>query len=238
MGFLREPAAAAFNLAVPLFIVVFQAVTFGDFVIGDDLPGYRVVDLLPLAASLMYIMTLGLFGVGIGFASMIDSRTLSGSRLRKGGISMIVSAYLCVLLLLLASGIGLSAVVANLSWAVHWPSKPLLFLVSIIIAAWPFYTCGLLFSVIVGSPRSCQAIASAAFFPCLFFSGAIFPVNSFPRGAQIAARALPGSHAYELITATWVRGLQIPWHSVAYLLTLGLAFTLLTAARLMRREDL
>lgn len=238
LGFLREPAAVAFNLVVPLIIVVLQAITFGDYVVGDDMPGYRVVDLLPLAASLMYIMTLGLFGVGIGFATMIDSRTLAGSRLRRGGVSMTASAYLSVLILLLALGVVLSAVVANLSWGVHWPSRPWLFLFALIVAAGPFYACGLLFAVIAGSPRSCQAIASAAFFPCLFLSGAIFPVNSFPRGAQIAARSLPGSHAYELMAATWIRNFQIPWHSVAYLIATSLVLALMAATLLSRREDL
>ena len=238
LGFLREPAAAVFNLIVPFMIIVFQALAFGDELVGDDLPGYRVADLLPLTASLMYAMTLGLFGVSIGLSSMVESRTLAGCRLRKGGVSTVVTSYIVVLFGLLFVGIAFAAVFSKVVWDVIDPARPLIVVVALLIAAAPLYALGAAIASVVGSPRSAQAVASAVFFPTLFLSGAIFPLDSLAPGLQNFARALPGYHSYEVLAYGYLPEENLPWASFAYLVVTVALFIAVAANRFSRREDL
>lgn len=238
LGFLREPAAAVFNLVVPFMIIVFQALAFGQELVGDELPGYRVVDLLPLTASLMYAMTLGLFGISIGLASMVEARTLAGCRLRKGGVTSVVTAYVAVVFMLLVAGIAFSLVFSKLVWGVIDPARPLLVGLCLVIAAVPLYCLGALIASVVASPRSAQAVASAVFFPTLFLSGAIFPLDSLGPNIQSVAKALPGYHSYEVLAYGYLPGEDFPALSIGYLTVVAVLCTALAANRFARREDL
>jgi len=238
LGFLREPAAAVFNLVVPFMIIVFQALAFGEELVGDELPGYRVVDLLPLTASLMYAMTLGLFGIAIGLASMVEARTLAGCRLRKGGVSTVMSSYVVVVFGLLVVGIGVSLVFSKVVWNVADPARPVIVGLALVLAAAPLYSIGALIASVVASPRSAQAVASAIFFPTLFLSGAIFPLDSLAPGLQNAAKVLPGYHSYEILAYGYLPGETFPVASIIYLVAVAAVCTLSAANRFSRREDL
>ena len=238
LGLMREPAAVVFNMLVPLAIIFFQAAAFGDMEIGEELPDYRIVDFLPLSAAVMYAMTLGLFGLSVGLATMIESRTLAGYRLRKGGVSFVTSAYMVVLILVLGMGIVVSTVVSNIIWDVAWPGNVLLCVLAVVVGAGPFYACGFLIAVIVGATRSAQALSSVVFFPSLFLSGAVFPVELFPDRLQMVAKLLPGSHAYDLLVGAWFPDGSVSWKGMVYLMALTVVLTALATALFSRREDL
>lgn len=238
LAFLREPAAAVFNLAVPFLIVFLQGAAFGDTVIGDSLPGYRVVDVLPLTAAVMYTMTIGLFGMSIGVASMAESRTLAGARLRRGGPTAVVTSYAAVLCVLLLLGLTLATLLAALVWGIKSPAHPGALPIMIALCSACFLALGAVIAAIVRSARSAQAVASALFFPMLFLSDTLFPLADFPRLLAIVGRVLPGFHVDSLLAYAWISGEDIPWFSIGYLLALTATATVAAVRLLTRREDL
>jgi ABC-2 type transport system permease protein len=238
LGFLREPAAAVFNLVVPFLVLFLQGAAFGDAEVGRDLPGYRFVDLLPLTAAVMFVLTIGLFGMSIGLASMAESRTLAGCRLRKGGVFAVVSAYATVLLVLLAAGLTVATLAAGLTWQIRAPARLWALVPAVALCAVTLLALGTLVASLVRTPRAGQAVASALFFPMLFLSGALFSLDDFPAGLRALGHALPGWHSFELLSYAWLRAAPFPLTSTIYLLVVTATCTLVAVELFRRREDL
>lgn len=240
-GFLREPAAAIFNLAIPFFILMVQAFAFGKqpaYAEDGTLMDLRVVDLLPISAITMYTMIIGIFGMAVGLTSMIDSRTLSTFRMRPGGLTSILTAYSAVLLLLTFAGLVLSISILTWGWQVKFTGHPLLLLVFALGSIILFLELGVCIAAVSSSPRSAQGIASALFFPMLFLSGATYPLSGYPRILQIIADVLPGRHVFELISYAWVKSEPFPWISALYIFTFCAVLPLPIGWLFNRREDL
>lgn len=238
LGFIREPSAAIFNLLVPFIIVVTQALAFGDDLIGSPLPGYRIVDALPINAGVMFTMIIGLFGMGIGLSSMIESRTLAGASVRPLGAGLILQAYALVLLVMVLLGWAVSFLTLRLWWRVHWPSHPLAVIPIMTLNVAMFLMIGACIASVTGTPRSAQGICSAAFFPLLFLSGAVFPIDVFPHAFQVVARWLPGYRVSELLSSVWIEGQAFDWISMVYVVVVLLLASVAARWLLGRREDI
>jgi len=238
LGFLREPAAAVFNLALPLFIVLVQALAYGDSLVGKELPGLKVADVLPIGAGVTYLAIVGIFGAGVGLASMVEARTLASFRLRPGGVGSVVSAYIVVLIALSLTGFALGILTLMVGWnargAQHWWAL----LPAALLGAVACCALGGFIASVSASPRSAQAIASALFFPVLFLSGALIPLDAFPRGLEAIAKALPGYHLNELLGWVWLSDQPSPWPHIAYLVVAGALAGGFALRRFRRREDL
>lgn len=238
MGFLREPAAALFNLAVPLFIITIQAIAYGDDRVGEELPGYRVADVLPIGATVMYVMIIGVFGMSVGLASMIESRTLATYRYRPGGVASLITAYGSVLLALTLSGLLVALGVLAAGWSIKPPDRPWLLLPVAVGSSIVPLALGALIAAKTSSARAAQAIASATFFPLLFLSGAMFPTDTFPPALRIASEILPGHHVHNLVSYGWIASDPVPWRSLGYIAALSFAVTALALRAFNRREVL
>ncbi|MEA2151442.1 MAG: type transport system permease protein [Solirubrobacteraceae bacterium] len=235
-GFVREPAASGFNVLVPFFIVVFQAIAYGGTKV-DDLPGYEVSDVLPISATTMFVMIIGIFGMGIGLASMIEARSIAAYRLRPGGVFGLLSAYGTVLFGVILLGLAVSIAVLAAGWSIHPPHRAWLLLPSLLVTAAFFIAFGAVGASLGGSARTAQALSSALFFPFLFLSGAMFPLDSYPEALKVAAHVLPGEHVYNLFLYCWVQSEDVPIASIVYLLVGAVALVYAAVALLTRRED-
>jgi ABC-2 type transport system permease protein len=203
LGFVREPAAAIFNLLLPIFIVVIQGAAFGREDV-PDLPGSTVVDTLPVTASAIFIMIIGVFGVSIGLATMRSSRSLDTYRFYPGGGRRVVTAYLGVLVLLIVVGVAISVALLVGFWDVRPTPRVWALVLFGLVGVWGFLGLGAAVAGLVPTPRSAQGVASAIFFPLLFLSGAVFPLSQVPEGLQRIAEVLPGSHLYDVLAYSWL----------------------------------
>ena len=237
LGFVREPAALIFNILVPFLIVLLQAFAFGQDKIGAELPDYRVVDTLTVNAGVMFTMVIGLFNMGVGLSSMIESRTLAGSSLRPYGSGLVMLAYALVLLVLAVTGWSASYIVLRLGWEARWPSNVFATIPMMMLSIAMFLMIGACIAGLTGTPRSTQGICSAVFFPLLFLSGAVFPVSYFPAALQEVAKWLPGYRVSELLYSTWLESLSIDWWSFAYVLAVLIMAGFTAKWLLKRRED-
>lgn len=241
LGFLREPSAAVFNLAVPFFIIVVQAFAYGGQqarATDGALLHLRVVDLLAVNAATLYVMMIGLFGMGIGLASMVESRTLSTFKLRPGGLASAITSYGSVLLILTVVGLLASVAALAMGWQIVFDGRPVALVAILLAAIAMFLALGACVAGLSGSPRSAQGIASALFFPMLFLSGATYPIEGYPAALRVIAALLPGRHAFVLLSFGWVRSEEFPWASAAYVATACLVLPLLAGWLFSRREDL
>lgn len=237
LGFLREPMVAVFNLLVPFVIVLVQAMAFGEEMIGDALPGYRIVDALAVNAGVMFAMIVGLFGMGVGLSSMIESRVLAGSSLRPGGSGLVLRAYGVVLLLMVMLGWVGSTVALWIGWRIKAPEQPFVALGVMALGVALFLAFGACIGAAAGNPRSAQGLCSAIFFPLLFLSGAVFPIDSYPAALRVVAEWLPGYQFNELLAPTWVSGQPFAWVSLVYCVVATVVFAALAQWLLARRED-
>ncbi|WP_165000916.1 MULTISPECIES: ABC transporter permease [Micrococcaceae] len=237
LGFVREPVASVFNLVVPFVIVMVQALAFGDEIIGDELPGYRVVDTLGVNAGVIFTMIVGLFGMGVGLASMIESRVLAGSSLRPGGPGLMMGAYAAVLLLMVLLGWTVSYLALKLGWQVKLPVAPLAALGVAALGVALFLALGVCIAALAGTPRGSQAICSVIFFPFLFLSGVLFPTTSFPQILREIAAWLPGYRLTEALAPFWIEGQDIDSGSVLYLAVVLVLAVILARVLMRRRED-
>lgn len=237
LGFLREPAAAVFNVAVPFFIILVQALAFGDEAAAAD-SSLRVVDVLPVSAAATYVMIIGIFGMGVGLASLAESRTLASYRLRPGGLPSILSAYGVVLAVLTVVGLVLSVLVLGISWGVAPPARPAVFAVGLLLCLTLFLAIGACLAAVSSSPRSAQGICSALFFPLLFLSGAVFPVEEFPEALRVASSVLPGRYVVDLLGYGWLADERLPVVALVYLGVGALVACAASVALFRRREDL
>lgn len=218
-AFIREPAAFVFNMIIPLFIVLAEAFAIGQTPIyATELTNLRVVDTLSVMSGIMYVMIVGLFGMSIGLSSMQESRALAGASLRPGGMCLVLSSYAACLLAMMVIGMSVAVAVLTLGWQVIAPAHLGLFVITMMLSAVLFLLIGAAIAGMVPSPRSAQGICSAFFFPLLFLSGAIFPLDSFPELLQRIATALPGFHVSELAFSAWLQGQPFPWPSLWYVL--------------------
>ena len=238
LGFVREPAAALFNLAVPMFIILVQAFAYGGDLVGHELPGYRVADVLPIGATVTYVLIIGIFGMSVGLTSMVESRALATYRFRPGGVMSMLTVYGAVLLVLALVGLTTATLVLAGGWSVRAPARPALLLPVAIGGCALALVLGALIASRTASPRSAQAIASAVFFPLLFLSGAMIPTDSFPAGLEAVSKALPGFHLEEMVSYSWVRSDNLPWASLIYLFVTTAVAAGLARRGFNRREDL
>lgn len=237
LGFVREPVAATFNLAVPFMIVIVQALAYGDQVYSDGHTRYRLVDTLGVTTGVMFIMIIGLFGMGIGLASLIESRVLAGSSLRPGGPGLVMSAYALVLLVLVLLGWAISYLVLWLGWRATPPALPLAVLGVATLGIAVFLVLGVCIAAVAGTPRSTQGVCSMVFFPLLFLSGAIFPISTFPDALRAVAVWLPGYRLMEALSPLWADGQRTDLGSVLYLVAALVLAAILAHWLLRRRED-
>lgn len=237
LGFVREPVAATFNLAVPFMIVMVQALAYGDQVYSDGHTSYRIVDSLGVTTGVMFIMIIGLFGMGIGLASLIESRVLAGSSLRPGGPGLVMSAYAVVLLILVLLGWAASYLVLWLGWRATPPALPLAVLGVGALGIGVFLVLGICVAAVAGTPRSTQGVCSMVFFPLLFLSGAIFPVTTFPDALQALAVWLPGYRLMEALSPLWIEDQTIDGGSMLYLVVALVVSAVLARWLLRRREN-
>ncbi len=195
------------------------------------------MDFLGINAGVMFLLVIGIYGMGVGLASMIESRTLAGAAIRPGGAGLIVGAYALVLILLVVVGWSISVLVLRLGWDAALPENVPMVILLAVLGMVSFLGLGTVFAALGGNARSAQGICSASFFPLLFLSGAVFPLESFPSFVQQLAEVLPGHHVTAAFTWAWFSGEPVPSGSLVYLALMPFPIILLALWALNRRED-
>lgn len=185
LAFMREPAAANFNLAVAVSIIALQASARENTRIGDDLPAFRVAGVLPVNGAVSYLLLAGLFPASISLAAMVEARTPARFQLRPGGVGGLLGDHNVALVVLAIT--GLTATVLAAGWGVCAPARPPGITPASALALSLSLAVGALVASFSRSPHFAQGI-DRAIVPNVL-SEATLPIDRLPRGRPVAADA-------------------------------------------------
>jgi ABC-2 type transport system permease protein len=229
----RNPLAAGFTFAFPLlFLVIFIAINSNDTI---HYPGGTV------KFAQYYVPAIIAFGIisacYTNLAITTTHRREEGLMKRARSTPLRPSIYLggmlgnsalvAIILAVLVLALGLSV------YGVTWQGHLVAFVVTIIVGAFCFTSCGVLMSTLVPNEDAAPAIVNFVIFPLLFISGTFGRVNPRSTLGHISA-LFPVRHLNEAMTAVFdpfVKGNALSPRHLLVLLAWGVGAMLLAIVR-------
>lgn len=218
--FLREPAAAFFQIAFPVLLLALFGTLFGELPLGRG-ESLRVIDFyLP-----------ALIGAFIGQAAILNLPIIL-VKYRKLGIlkrfhatPLSLPTYLTVHIVVQFGALlvmaGVMAGTAELLFDVHFRGHLLVVLLVGLLGTASFFAFGFALSGLIGSPEAGQAIGSFLFLTMFFLSGAAVPRSQFPEWLVTVSWASPMTHVVEVLSGVWLGESLLPhWPSLLVLVGL------------------
>jgi ABC-2 type transport system permease protein len=201
---MREPAAVAFTLMLPLVLL---ALNGGDGNRPDpDLGGHGLIDLL-LPGYLVYVMaTSAVMALPETLADYRDRGILRRLRVSPLRPWQIIGAHAVTHVAMIVVGLVLLAVVGGLAFNLRAPAGLAATALAVTVAAASILATGFVLASVLPTVRTTQAVAAALYFPAIFISGAVFPRVAQPEFAQRIGDFLPLTYAVEAIRTAWTTG--------------------------------
>lgn len=203
---LREPAALFFTLLLPLLLLALNGAGEQGNTPQASLGGVGVVDAMLPGYLLLVMCTSGIMSLPETLASYRERGFLR--RLRIGPLRpwQILGAHaathLAVSLLGLALLVGAGLAVFDLSVPAAWGPTAL----AVVLSAVAVIAIGFLLAARLPTTRTTQAVAAAIYFPAIFVSGAVIPVESLPDAARTVGAALPFTYGVRAVREAWTAG--------------------------------
>ena len=201
---MREPAAIAFTLLLPMVLLVLnggagnepQPTLGGAGVIDVFVPGYIV-----------YVMaTSALMAMPETLADYRDRGILRRMRVSPLRPWQILGSHALTHLAMSAVGvvllIGVGAVAFDLNLPVSWGAT----LLALLLSALSLVALGFLLGAALPTVRTTQAVAAVIYFPAIFVSGALFPREALPEFARAIGDWLPMTYALRALREAWSNG--------------------------------
>lgn len=184
--FLREPAAMLFTLVLPLAMLLFLGVAYGD----EATDGIRQIDEYAPQIVVTIAINLGVLGVAVNIAECRTSGVLRRYRLAPVPMWWFWFSQVVVGLLMFAvATAGLLAVV-EVAYGVLL-ADPLPFCVAVLAGLTFTFATGVLLGSLDLPARSVQIIGTGLFFVMFLGSGAALPRDSFPGWLQALTAVNP-----------------------------------------------
>jgi ABC-2 type transport system permease protein len=199
--FMREPAAVFFSLLFPAILGLIINAAIGHYKAID---GFRVSDVNVPAILAIALANIGLMSVPIVIAEYKERAILKRYQTTPISLGWLLSVLVLVSLMMF---IGAAALVIFSTWiffGLHFAGNPLMIAAVALVAGLSFTAFGLMLGGLLSSARTAQAVGSVLFFPLLFLSGAVFPVDRFPHGLQIASDFIPLTYLVKGLSYTWI----------------------------------
>ncbi len=234
--YMREPIAFFFALLFPVLLLLLFGAAFGDMPAGPTYQGQRFIDYYAPALLALIAGTVGLMSVPVKTASEREYKVLK--RFRVAPISPLVYLGADVLMNLLVNlaGAAFTILVGWLVFDLQMPRNPVGVILATFVTALAFAALGYLIAGLAPTARIAQVVGMVIFFPMMFVSGVSLPVELLPDWLRAVSKALPMTHAVNLLQGLWA-GAGAADFATAWLVLVGL--TLLAGgfgARLFRWE--
>ena len=215
--FYREPAAFFFTLVFPVLLLVVFGSIFGDIEI-EELPGFKVVDAMIPAYTALIIGSSAFMGIPTNTASARETKVLR--RFRATPISPItyLTAEVAVFFVMNLVGMALLILVGIVAYDLHFGGFWLSVLGGFVLSTGAFFAVGYMVASISPTVRVASVVGMVLFFPQIFLSGVMYPVQQMPAWMQQISQALPMTYAVELLQGLWFGfAWSEQWDSVAIL---------------------
>lgn len=230
---MREPAAVAFTLGLPLVLL---ALNGGDGNRPDPaLGGAGLVDVL-VPGFLVYVMaTSAIMALPETLANYRDRGILRRLRVSPLRPWQIVGSHAVTHLAMIAVGLALLVTVGGVAFHLRAPAGLAATVLAVVAAAASLLATGFLLGSVLPTVRTTQAVAAGLYFPAIFISGAVFPREAQPEFAQRIGDFLPLTYAVEAIRQAWTDG-TVHWAAIGILAGVSVVATAV-ALRTFRWES-
>ena len=229
---LREPAALFFIFALPLILLALNggAGNAPQAMFG----GAGLVDVLVPGLLLLVMCTSGLMALPETLVSYRERGFLRRLRVSPLRPWQILGAHAVTHLAVALFGLALVVTVATAAFGQNPPVSWTLAAAAIGVSAVAVVAVGFLLAAVGPTVRTTQAVGAAIYFPAIFMSGVVIPVEALPDFAQRIGTVLPFTYAVRTIREAWTAG-AADWVAFAVLAaTVGVALTV--ALRMFRWE--
>ena len=201
--FYREPAAFFFTLVFPVLLLVVFGSIFGDIEI-EALPGFKVVDAMIPAYTALIIGSSAFMGIPNNTASARETKVLR--RFRATPISPITYLTAEVVVFFVHESGRHGAVDPGRDRRLRSEFRGfwLSVLGAFVLSTGAFFAVGYMVASISPTVRVASVVGMVLFFPQIFLSGVMYPVQQMPAWMQqISQAVLPMTYAVELLQGLW-----------------------------------
>lgn len=234
--FVREPMGLIGNFVIPVAIFVVLGRTVGSR-LGEPTSGFAMqmrVGLPVFGAIFISINTV------LSLVAIIAIYREGGilKRLRATPLSpiTILVAHVLVKLIFTAVTVTVMVFVGRRYYPTGIDVPVVSFSFAVLLSTWSILSLGFIIASLVRTARFAPPLGSAVLYSMLPFCGLFQPIDTYPAGLQIVARALPLTPAVSLMSGIWQGN---PWSAhlgdVAALVVIFAVCTLI-ASRVFRWE--
>ena len=227
--FLRNFYSPFFSLVFPLMMLFLFGSIYGNEP-DEFFGGYGAMDVSVPSYMGIALGVNGLMTLPLTLSDYRQKKILKRFRATPAGPSLLLFSQLLVNLLMTLIGVAAIIIVGTAVYHVRTPVSMLPFLLALAVGIFAMFSVGFFVASIAPSNRSAVVIANLLYFPMLFLSGAILPVEIFPEGVRKVSQVLPLTHAVKLLRASWISGtLSGDISSIVVLASIGIVFAVVSA---------
>ena len=202
--FIREPVALFFTVFFPLMLLLLFGSIFGNEPspsFGDGTFGY-VDSYIPALAAIV-IGTVALQTIPINTATQREQKVLR--RFKATPMPSYVYIFADVVTNFLVSILGMIVliIIGKMVFNLRFGGSAMSVLVGYLISAVSFIAVGYIVASLAKTSRMAQAVGSLIYFPMMFLSGAVFPLQVMPESMRNVAQFLPMTHMVTLLQDLW-----------------------------------
>jgi ABC-2 type transport system permease protein len=201
---LREPAALLFTLALPLLLLSLNG--SGGNAAREGLGGFGVVDVMLPGYLLLVMSTSGLMALPETLAGYRERGFLRRLRLSPLRPWHVLGSHAATHLAMSLAGLALLVTVGVAAFGLNPPTAWPAAVAAIGLSAVTVVAVGFLLAAVLPTVRTTQAVAAAIYFPTIFVSGAVVPVEALPALARRVGDVLPFTYGVRAIRAAWTVG--------------------------------
>jgi ABC-2 type transport system permease protein len=227
--FLREWQAVFFTfLFLPMLLFLFGAIYSNDPVAMFG--GFGSVDYFVPGYIAIGIASNAFFTIGGVLAAYRERGILRRFRVTPMRPVVVLLAQVLVAYLMTILSALLLMGLARVSFGLRVIGDPISMWFALTLGAISFFSFGFLVGCLPKTARASYAVNTTVFFPMIFLSGAVIPLEIMPTFMQNIAKFIPLTYVVDLLRDAWLgRGLGASWPNIAFLAALFAICTLLSA---------
>jgi ABC-2 type transport system permease protein len=203
--FMRNFAGVFFVLAFPVLLLLFFGNMFGNAPL-QLYGGHGTMDVDVPVFSCVVIAVTGILVVPWTVTRYRENKILKRFMATPIRPSDILASQLAVNLVMAAISIAVLSLFGKIVYDVRLPDKILPVLLALFITALCIFSLGLLITSVSSGIRASNIISLLVYFPMLFLSGAIMPLDAMPENMARIGRLLPLSYGIDLLKGVWFGG--------------------------------
>ena len=200
--FFRDPTALMFTLGFPLMLIIFFAGSGGNVAL-ERFGGLGRGDVMVPGYIAWVLATTGLMSLTSTLALDRENRILRLFGATPLSPRILLGGYVLAQFVITTLGMTLLIVAAKISFDMRFLGNPVSLFAAYFLCAMSFYTLSFVLAGVIPTGRATQRVAMLFFFPMIFFSGAVTPVETLPVSAQNIGQFLPLTYVVALLRGVW-----------------------------------